>query len=322
MLWIRRHWLPTACLIVVVAALGAFGSRTADGTASAQTHLPHATQSQTASPDWPAVEQAIGKSGTMQPGDVYKFSFPRTDLQVTARGVAIQPAFALGTWVAFKQAGDHTMVMGDLVLADDEVSPVMLALQQGGIQQTALHNHLLGETPRVSYMHVAGHGDPVRLAESIRTALALTNTPLAAPAAGGAQAPDLDTARLDSILGYRGTAAGAVYQFSIPRAERIADSGMEVPPAMGTATAINFQPTGGGNAAITGDFVLLGSEVNPVIQELRAQSIEVTALHSHMLAEEPRLFFMHFWANDDAIKLAEGLRAALLKTNNMATAGE
>jgi hypothetical protein len=321
MFWLRRHRIPAACLIVVIAALATFGWRTADGAASAQSQPSHARQAQTAPVDWPAVEQAIGKSGTMQPGDVYKFSFPRTDLQVTARGVAIQPAFALGTWVAFKQAGDHTMVMGDLVLTDDEVSPVMLALQQGGIQQTALHNHLLGETPRVSYMHVAGHGDAVRLAESIRTALALTATPLTAPA-GSTQAPNLDTARLDSILGYRGTAAGTVYQFSIPRAERIADSGMEVPPAMGTATAINFQPTRGGNAAITGDFVLLGSEVNPVIQELRAQGIEVTALHSHMLAEEPRLFFMHFWANDDAVKLAEGLKAALLKTNNMATAGE
>ncbi len=263
--------------------------------------------------DWQAVDQAMGKAGAMQPGDVYKFSLPRTDLQVTARGVQVQPALALGSWVAFKPMGDQAMVMGDLVLTEDEVNPVMLALQQGGVDQTAVHNHLLGESPRVMYMHIDGHGDPVNLAETIHSALALSGTPFTTPHAGAAPASDLDTAQLESILGYKGNAAGTVYQFSIPRAEQIVDNGMEVPPSMGTAEAINFQPTGGGNAAITGDFVLLGSEVNPVLRALRENGIEVTALHSHMLSEQPRLFFMHFWANDDALKLARTLRATLDK---------
>ncbi len=267
--------------------------------------------------DWPAVDQAMGKAGAMQPGDVYKFSLPRTDLQVTARGVQVQPALALGSWVAFKPMRDQAMVMGDLVLTEDEVSPVMLALQQGGVEQTALHNHPLGESPRVLYMHVEGHGDPVRLAETIHGALALSGTPFTTPSAAAAPASDLDTAQLESILGYKGNAAGSVYQFSIPRAEQVTDSGMEVPPAMGTAIGINFQPTGGGRAAITGDFVLLESEVNPVLRALRENGIEVTALHSHMLGEQPRLFFMHFWANGDALALARGLRAALDQTNTM-----
>jgi hypothetical protein len=260
----------------------------------------------------------MGKAGAAQPGDVYKFGLPRSDLQITARGVQVQPTLALGSWVAFKPMGDQAMVMGDLVLTEDEVSPVMAALQQGGVEQTALHNHLIGESPRVLYMHIYGHGDPVRLAETIHSALALSGTPFTTPAAGAAPAGGLDTSQLESTLGYRGNAAGSVYQFSIPRAEQIMDSGMEVPPAMGTATAINFQPTGSGNAAITGDFVLLGSEVNPVLRTLRDNGIEVTAVHSHMLSDQPRLFFMHFWANDDALKLARGLRAALGQTNSAA----
>ncbi len=302
------------CLAGGVLALAGLQTYAAPG--PEHPHVLHAVQQQTTPVDWQPVEQAMGKAGAMQPGDVLRFSFPRSDLQVTARGVTIQPALALGSWTAFKQMGDQAMVMGDLVLTEDEVSPVMLALQQGGIQQTALHNHVLGESPRVMYMHIQGHGDPVRLAEAIRGALSLSNTPFTTPAAGAQQPSDLDTQRLESILGRGGTAAGSVYQFSIPRRERITDSGMEVPPAMGTGTAINFQPTGGGNAAITGDFVLLASEVNPVIATLRENGIEVTALHSHMLNDEPRLFFMHFWANDEATKLAGGLRAALDQTNS------
>jgi uncharacterized protein DUF1259 len=267
--------------------------------------------------EWKAVEQAIGKTGAMQAGDVFKFSFPRSDLQVTARGVQIKPALALGSWVAFKKIGDHTMAMGDLVLTEDEVSPVMTKLQQSGIEQSALHNHVLGESPRVMYMHISAHGDAIKIAESIRAALALTKTPLSAPA-GSPQSQDLgiDTKQLDRIIGFEGKANGGVYQFSVARAEKIMEGGMEVPPSMGLATAINFQPTGGGKAAITGDFVMIASEVNQVIRALRANGIEVTALHSHMLAEEPRLFFMHFWANDDAVKLARGLRAAIDKTNS------
>jgi hypothetical protein len=262
--------------------------------------------------DWKAVEQALGKAGSVQPGDVYKVSLPRSDLQVTVGGIQLKPALALGSWLAFKKSGEMTMVMGDLVLTEDEVTPVMTKLQESGIEQTALHNHVLHESPRVMYMHIRAMGDAVKLARALHDALVLSKTPFTAPAAGN-QSQDLgiDTKQLDQIMGQSGKVNGGVYQFTIARAEKINDDGMEVPPAMGVATAINFQPTGGGKAAITGDFVLIASEVNPVIKALRNNGIEVTALHSHMLGETPRLFFMHFWANDDAQKLARGLRAAL-----------
>jgi hypothetical protein len=285
---------------------------------------PSSSQQQPATPaEWKAVEQAMGKAGAMQPGDVFKFSFPRSDLKVTVRGLQIKPALALGTWVAFRKIGADTMVMGDLVLTEDEVSPVMFKLQQGGIEQSALHNHVLGESPRVMYMHISAHGHAVALAETIHAVLALTGTPLNAPA-DSPQSQDLgiDTKRLDQIIGFAGKANGGVYQFSVPRAGKIMEGGMEVPSSMGLATAINFQPTGSGKAAITGDFVMTAKEVNQVIRALRANGIEVTALHSHMLDEEPRLFFMHFWANDDAMKLARGLRAALDKTDSARGGGK
>src|SRR5712691_2517105 len=271
---------------------------------------------QSAAADWKAVEQALGKAGSMQPGDVYKVSLPRSDLKVTAGGVQLKPALALGSWVAFKKAGDMTNVMGDLVLTEDEVTPVMTKLQEGGVEQTALHNHILHESPRVMYMHIHAMGDAVKIAKAIHDALALSKTPFAAPAATPPnQDLGIDTKQLDQILGQSGKVNGGVYQFSVPRADKVMDSDMEIPPAMGIAQAINFQPTGGGKAAITGDFVLLASEVNPLIKALRDNGIEVTALHSHMLVETPHLFFMHFWANDDAQKLARGLRAALDKVN-------
>lgn len=267
--------------------------------------------------DWKPVELALGKAGAIQPGDVYKVGLPRTDLQVKVDGVQVKATLALGSWVAFKKMGDMTMVMGDLVLTEDEVTPVLSKLQEGGVEQTALHNHVLHESPRVMYMHIHAMGDAVKIARTIHDALALTRTPFAAPAtAAPNQDIGIDTKQIDQIMGASGKANGGVYQFSIARAEKITDGGMEVPPSMGVAHAINFQPTGGGKAAITGDFVLIGSEVNPVIQALRQNGIAVTAVHSHMLTEDPRLFFMHFWANDDALKLARGLRTALDKTNS------
>jgi len=270
--------------------------------------------STTALTDWKDVEQAIGRAGSMQPGDVYKVSFPREDLAVTFDGVTIKPALALGSWAAFKEiGGGHVMTMGDLVLLETEVTPVLDALQEGGIQQSALHNHLIGESPHVMYMHFDGHGDAARLARTLHDALALTKTPMGPAATPSVTAPaiDLPTADLDRIIGKPGKIAGGTYQFAVPRAEKIIEHGTEVPPAMGMAIAMNFQPTGEGRAAITGDFVLLASEVNPVIRILRNGGIAVTALHSHMLEETPRLFFMHFWAKDDAKKLATTLRAAL-----------
>lgn len=298
----RRHRTQTALTVAALLLATTLTSRTAT-----------AQQGARGTRDWSAVDQAFGRKGAAQPGGVMKYSFPRSDLHVTVNDVQVKPSLALGSWVAFEDVGGgNAMAMGDLVLTEDEASPVMRALQQGGVQQTALHNHVLHESPRVMYMHIAAQGDPVKIAQAIHSALEQSGTPLAAPAAPAPAMPlDLDTAAVDRALGATGKLSGGVYQVSVPRQETISENGHEVPPSMGVATGINFQPTGGGKAAITGDFVMRASEVNAVIRALQQSGIEVTALHSHMLDEEPRLFFMHFWANDDAVKLAQGLRSAL-----------
>jgi hypothetical protein len=269
-----------------------------------------------ADPVWDKVGEVFGKTGSEMPGGVYRIALPRTDIKATLDGVELKPGFALGGWLAFQKMGDGAMVMGDLVLTQEEVNPVMAKLLAGGIEVTALHNHLLRNTPFTMYMHVAGHGDPVKLAAALRAGLAESKTPMtaAAPPATPPQI-DLDTAALDQILGAKGNNNGGVLGYGIRRAEPINDSGMTVPAAMGSAIGINFQPTGNGKAAITGDFVLLGSELEPVLKALRENGIEVTAIHNHMVYEQPRLFFVHFWANDDAKKLAQGLRAALDHVN-------
>ena len=298
--------MSTAVFAVAITAAGALAQAKAPARQSGSNE------------NWSAVEQTLGRKGATNPGGVMKFGFPRSDLQVMVGDVQLKPALALGGWVAFKPlSGGRAMALGDLVLTTDEVGPVMQRLQEGGISQTAVHNHLLGESPRVMYMHIMAEGDAAKLAETLRSALGESKTPLTmgAPAAPNA-AIDLDTAAVAKALGYSGKVNGGVYQVSVPRAERIVDMGQEIPPSMGVATGINFQPTGGGKAAITGDFVLLGSEVNPVMRTLRENGIQVTAVHSHMLQESPRLFFMHFWANDDATKLATGLHAALARTNS------
>jgi hypothetical protein len=262
--------------------------------------------------DWVKVDQVLGRKGAEQPGGIHRYGFPRSDLRVTLDGVTIKPSLALGGWAAFEPMGSETMLMGDLVLTDAEINPVMKKLLDEGLEVTAIHNHLLRTSVPVFYMHVGGHGDPVKLAESLRAALAISKTPLTQPLPPtSAPAIDLDTAAIEKAMRAKGKNNGGVYQFGIPRAEEITEGGMAVPPAMGTATAINFQPTGSGKAAVTGDFVLLAGEVQPVLRALRQHGIEVTALHSHMVDENPRLYFMHFWANDDAQKLAESLRAAL-----------
>lgn len=268
------------------------------------------------SPEWQRVEQAMGKPGTLQPGNVLRFGFPRKDLKVIVDDIEIKPTLALGSWVAFNKMGDQAMVMGDLVLLNEEIAPVMSRLQQAGIEQTALHNHLGASSPMVFYLHISGQGNPVELAQSIRAALALSQTPLTAPPADPKpQTIDLDTQKLEQILGYKGKINGGVYQFSVPRAEKLTENGMAIPASL-MGTALNFQPIGQGKAAITGDLALISGEVNPVIRILRENNVQVSAIHSHTLNEEPRLFHMHFWAKDDALKLAQGLRAVLNQTNS------
>lgn len=294
---------PIRSAVAAIAALGLLSAAPA-GAAEAEWML--------------RVGSVLGKPGTEMPGGTYRVSLPRTDLKVTLDGVEIKPALALGSWLTFSKPGDHGVVMGDLVLTADEVNPVMSKLAEVGIEVTALHNHLLRSEPITLYMHVLGHGDPVALATAMRTALTASRTPLMGAPPSAQPAPPitgLDTAMLDRVLGAKGKESGGVYQFSLPRAEPVKDDDMEVPESMGSATVINFQPTADGKAAITGDFVLTGNEVNPVLGAMRRNGIEITAIHNHMLNDHPRLFFMHFWAHDDARRLADGLKAALTGVN-------
>ncbi|HEY4953502.1 MAG TPA: DUF1259 domain-containing protein [Gemmatimonadaceae bacterium] len=291
--------LTVACVLAVAVATAVAGAQT---------------------PAWaPSVDSAIGRAGALQPGGVYKFSLPRSDLNVVIGGLQLKPALALGSWLGFLPIGPaDALVMGDLVLTEDEIGPVMRALQEGGVEPSALHNHLRGDSPRVMYMHVMAHGKPQTIARAMHAALALTGTPAAAaPSAPAFERMDLDTAAIARLLGQPGKVNGIVYQVTIPRADTIRIEGHVIPPSMGVATAINFQPTGGGGAVATGDLVLLDSEVSGVIRALRAHNVEVTALHSHMLGETPRLFFMHFWGEGDAAAIAEGLRAALDLTSRV-----
>jgi Domain of Unknown Function (DUF1259) len=271
-----------------------------------------------AEPDWKAVEQALGKSGQLQAGDVFRVGMPRTDLTVTVKGVPVKAGFALGSYAAFKQMGDRAMVMGDLVLLDQEVPSVMSGLLAGGLEVTAVHNHLNEISPHVMYMHYEGHGEAVQLATALHQALSASGTPLSgsvppAPAGG----PTLDTKQIEQALGRSGRDIGAgVFQVTVPRSEAVTEMGMPLLPAMGVTTVLNFQPMADGKAAITGDFVLIDKEVNPVARALRQHGIDVTALHNHGLQDTPRLFYMHFWATDDPVKLAQGLKAALDQTNS------
>ena len=272
-----------------------------------------------ADPDWKAVEQALGKPGQLQPGDVFRVGMPRTDLNVSVKGVPVKAGFALGSYAAFRQVGDHAMVMGDLVLLDAEVPAVMSGLFAGGLEVTAVHNHLNEMSPHVMYMHYEGHGDAVQLAKALRQALASSATPLggASAAASAVSGATLDTKQIEQALGRQGRdVGGGVFQVTAPRSEAITEMGQPLLPAMGVVTVMNFQPTSDGRAAITGDFVLVDKEVNAVARALRQHGIDVTAIHNHGLFDTPRLFYMHFWANDDPVKLAQGLKAALDQTNS------
>jgi hypothetical protein len=307
----KLHWTKISIFAVSLAA-GA-SAKSADWQIFTELFVTSAHAQET---DWQKVDDALGRKPAAS-GDVRRYGFPRSDLTVTLDGVTIKPALALGGWVAFKPMHGEAMVMGDLVLLESEINPVMLKMIEGGLDITAVHNHLLRASPATFYMHIGGHGDPAKMAAVIHDALAASKTPLSMPAtAAPPPTIDLDTVQLDQIMEAKGQANGGVYQFNIPRRDPVNMDGMAMTPPtpLGAAIGINFQPTGGGKAAITGDFVLTNDEVNPVIRALRSNGIDVTAVHSHMLDEQPRLFFLHFWAVDDATKLAKGLRAALDKT--------
>jgi hypothetical protein len=268
-------------------------------------------------PDWKPVQQVFGFDGSTLPGGVVRFNMPRSDLHVTVSGVEVKPSLALGGWAAFAAAGKGAaMVMGDLVLTADEVSPVTNALLDGGVAVTAIHNHLLGESPQILYLHMGGHGDAVKLAQAVAKAVGLTKTPMPpAPAAKTDTDLGFDQAAVEKAVGAKGSVGGGCLHFNVPRAEKVSEDGMPTPPSMGMGTSINFQPAGNGKAAIAGDFAMTGKEVRAVLDTLRQNGIVATALHSHALDDNPRLFYMHFWAVEDAVKLAQALGSALAKTN-------
>ena len=309
--------IPSLSQVFVIAGLASIA---AAAIAVVSSPAPPATAQPASDADWKAVEQALGKPGQLMPGDVFRIAMPRTDLKVKVQGVDVKPGFALGSYAAFKKMGADAMVMGDLVLLDEEVQNVMAGLLAKGIAITAIHNHLNEMSPHVMYMHYSGHGDAVQLATALHDALSASATPLgptaAAPSAA-ATGPAIDQKQVEAALGRTGRVNNGILQVGVGRAEKITEGGaMELLPAMGVSTALNFQPTGDGKAAITGDFVLIDREVNAVAKALRANGIQVTALHNHGLDDSPRLFYMHFWANDDAVKLARGLKAALDLTNS------
>jgi len=277
-----------------------------------------ADQKPAGSAEWKSVADAFGFPGDVLPGGVIRFNMPRKDLHVSVGGTEIKPALALGGWAAFHMVGKNdAMVMGDLVLTEEEVAPVMKTLQDGGVEVTALHNHLIGESPRILYIHMGGHGDPAKMAQTIKQAVALTKSPLP-QGAGAKETEDIgfDVAAVEKILGQPGKVSGGVLHFNVARVEKLTEEGMDTPPSMGMGTSINFQPTGDGKAAIAGDFAMTWKEVGPVMKVLQDNGVQALALHNHALNDVPRLFYMHFWANDDALKLAKTLHTALDDTNS------
>lgn len=273
--------------------------------------------------DWSAVESVFGKKGTVQ-DNVFKISYPRSDLKVKIGDFQVAPGFALGSWIGFISmdknmdmnhgSDNQFMMMGDLVLLDTEVPGVLKKLVEENLKITAIHNHLINESPNVKYVHFSGTGEKVKLAEAIKSVLAITSTPLAPPQSN-TQTTNVDWSKVEAILGTTGKHNGILLQYSFPRKEKLKESGMTMPPYIGMATAINFQKDGD-RAAITGDFVLLADEINPVIKILVENGITPTALHNHMIHDDPRLFMMHFWSIDDPEKLAKTLLQVLTTTNH------
>jgi hypothetical protein len=265
---------------------------------------------------WAPLDRILGQAGRERAGGVHHYTWLRTDLHVTVRGVPVEPALALESSAAFQATGngDETVAMGDLVLLGEEVNPVVAELQSNGIEILAIHGHLIDEMPRLQYVHFRARGEASTLAHALITTLGLTRTPLTTAVARTPPKPAETDAKvfetIESVLGRKGSLSGRVLQVAILHAGRVEESGMEVPPGMGMAISMNFEVVGS-RAATAGEFLLVADEVNPVVRELQSHGLSVTALHSLMLRDEPRLFFLHFWAVGPPDRIAEGLKAAL-----------
>ncbi|TAL62160.1 MAG: DUF1259 domain-containing protein [Bacteroidetes bacterium] len=264
--------------------------------------------------DWSNVEKVFGKKGNVQ-NNIFKITFPRSDLKVKVGDFSVAPGLALTSWIGFMKMGNMTTMMGDLVVLDKEVPPAISKLIAEGLQISALHNHIINEVPAIKYIHYSGSGDAVSLATKIRSVIEITGTPLISSPAQ-TQSVNPDWSEVESFLGTTGKRNGNLLLYSFPRNEKLTESGMDMPAYMGMATGINFQMAEN-KAAITGDFVLLADEVNPVLKALVGNGIQVTAIHNHMLYDNPRLFMLHFWAVDEPGKLAKGLKEAIDKTNSI-----
>nr|WP_280345787.1 DUF1259 domain-containing protein [Nocardia neocaledoniensis] len=309
----------TALLAVPLLAITACGNDTDTPDSTTTEHggtAEHAAATQTTDADWAPVAEILGRSGKFdKTNTVYRVGLPRTDLSVQVRDVTINPGLSLGGYAAFTKYGDQAMLMGDLVVTEAELPAVTDALQAGGLAQTAVHKHLPQHEPPIWWTHIHGMGDPAKLAQTIKAALDKTGIRPPTPASGEQPPLDLDTAGIDTALGRKGTSEGGVYKYGIARAETVTAGTHTLPAALGLTTAINFQPVGGGRAAINGDFAMIESEIQPVVQALRSAGIEVVEIHNHGLDDNPRLFYMHFWAVDDAVRLSKALRTALDATN-------
>lgn len=276
--------------------------------------LPRVAAAQEMPAPYRQVLTTLGKQGDFK-DNVLKVNIPRNDLKVTVAGVATPTPFGFGGWVAMtKGSGGHDVLMGDLVLQQDEVNPVMSALLDNGLDVTALHNHFFWDEPRIFYMHVHGHGTPAELASKLKPAIDLigrSTTAPAAPPAEPAPASGLNIDRLVQIVGATGEQTGAVYKFTLPRPDlKVVEMGATINARMGLNTWAAFTGTND-KAAIAGDVAMLASEVTPVLKALRRNGLDVVAIHHHMTADRPTIIFLHYWGTGPADKLASGFKAAV-----------
>lgn len=314
-----RHRASLSSVVVLLAAVASCTSSPAQAPAQSLSGASQTTQSQqqpvvTNDADWAGVSQALGRPGKLT-DTVYRVPLVRSDLSVSSHGVAVKPGLSLGGYATFTRYADTGMMMGDLVVTETEVPKVIDVLQAHGIELTALHKHLLEQSPPVWWMHVHAMGDPVQLAQGLKAALDATAIPAPTPATAVQPPVQVDTAGIDAALGRKGSADGGIYKFTMARNQTITAGNHVLPAGLGLTTSINFQPVGAGKAAINGDFALTGEEINNVITALRKGGIAVVEVHNHSLDEQPRLFYLHFWAVDDAVTLAKALRPALDATD-------
>ncbi|KOU41863.1 DUF1259 domain-containing protein [Streptomyces sp. WM6378] len=308
--------LTTSAL--ALASGGAAVGHTANSHAGAPGHL-HCPRLQrpiaTTEADWQPVAEALGRTGALRENVVYGISLPRRDLKVTSRGVKIGASLALNGSADFARYCDGTMLMGDLVLTENELPKATEALQEAGIEQTALHKHLPDQKPPIWWTHFHAMGDAVTLARKLKAVLKVSGDPIAVPAPAVTKPIDLDTAEIDETLGRKGIAEGRTYKFFIGRAETVTSHGHVLPAPIGIDTVIKFQALGKKRAAVTGDIVMTAHEVQNVLRILRRGDFEIVELHNHMLDDQPRLFYVHYWKVGDGVELARGLRPALDATN-------